>query len=190
MRGAVFDRCYFDECYFDEAMHGFVLKLYSRIVSHLKLSPSGLSHLKLYSAVVAHLNLFPSVVAHLNLFPSLGPHLKLYPSVGPHLNLYAIVQGGQIMEKFEQGQTVHLVLQVRSLADVAYSPGTSTKITITDSAGTVKADAQAMTEGSTGEFYYDHTLAADAALGRWVVEYIADDSAKITPKDHEFEVIA
>lgn len=63
------------------------------------------------------------------------------------------------------------------------------KITITDTAGTVKVNAVSMTKISTGKFEHRYQLAADAAKGVWT-GVVETANGGYTDKEHfSFEVI-
>lgn len=93
--------------------------------------------------------------------------------------------------KYTQGETVKLDLAVTDADGTATSPSTSMKVSILAQDGTKVVDAQDMTEDGTGDYsYYEYTIAADAAVGKYTVEYAANNGGKVTIEYDYFEVKA
>jgi len=68
---------------------------------------------------------------------------------------------------YQAGETYERYEEFKDKDGEFATPGTHIKITIVDSAGTKKVDAQAMTEEATGKYYYRHDIPSDAENGHW-----------------------
>jgi uncharacterized phiE125 gp8 family phage protein len=84
--------------------------------------------------------------------------------------------------RYQRGETVVLTTATTNSAGTATTPATSFLVTVTDPGGTKRVDAQAMTASSTGVHYYNYTLAADAILGEWRVEYVATHTGSLVTR--------
>lgn len=72
-------------------------------------------------------------------------------------------------KKYYQGETMRQKAEVRDTNKALVDPDTIV-ISIVDPDDTVKTDEQAMTKDATGEYHYDHLLAADAGVGKWTTQ--------------------
>lgn len=90
------------------------------------------------------------------------------------------------MKTFQRPETVICSITVKTAAGVLTDPDTSMTITITDTNGTVKVNASAMTKDSTGTYHYDYTPASDATLGRYTIKYTATDGTRVTNQLDDF----
>lgn len=70
---------------------------------------------------------------------------------------------------YYQGETIRQKAYVTDNSGTYIDPDTIV-ITITDSEGTKKVDAQAMTKDVTGKYYYDYLIPTDAASNQWITE--------------------
>ena len=68
-----------------------------------------------------------------------------------------------------QGETVRQKAYVTDESGALIDPS-SILITVVDSGGVKKVEAQAMSKDATGKYHHDYLLASDAALGQWLVE--------------------
>jgi len=93
------------------------------------------------------------------------------------------------MRDFQRGETVEVYAEVKDQTGAFVDPTTSITTTITDSAGSAKISAQAMTKSDTGKYTYHYTLLADAALDWWVVEVTVTDATKVTKSRCGFKVV-
>ena len=91
---------------------------------------------------------------------------------------------------FTRGETAVPSLAVETNAGVATTPDTSYVVTIEDPDGTEVADGETMTVADTGELSYDYTIAADAVLGIYKVEYVLVHGVRKTIKQDTFVVQA
>ena len=86
-------------------------------------------------------------------------------------------------DKYRRGETVTLKLEC-TVGVTATTPDTSYKVTVTDKTGTAVVDDEAMTVDAVGTLTYKYTVASDAVLGKYSVEYTTvhrEDTNK--PKD-------
>ena len=91
---------------------------------------------------------------------------------------------------FQKGETCPLEIEIRDKDTGALStPATSVTVTVTDSTGTVKVNNQAMTEKSTGIYYYNLQLATDDESGTWTARFKATDDIKVSITDCQFCVV-
>jgi hypothetical protein len=94
------------------------------------------------------------------------------------------------MKQYQRGETAILACETRlTTTNVLTSPSTSYVIDVTDSEGTAKATAQAMTAGSAGKLSYSLAIASDAALGIWKGTWTMTSGAIVTKANFEFEVL-
>lgn len=92
---------------------------------------------------------------------------------------------------FQRSETVICRIEVRNAeTGNLVDPATSMKITITDPSGAKKVDNQAMSPDALGKYHTDYTIPTDGGLGRWNVEYVATDGARITIERDTFTVEA
>ena len=70
---------------------------------------------------------------------------------------------------YYQGETMRQNVEVTDIAGKLVDADTIV-ITIIDPEETVQASAQAMTNDSTGKYYYDYLIATDALKGEWKTE--------------------
>ena len=90
---------------------------------------------------------------------------------------------------FQKGETCPLEIEIRNKDTGALSTPASVKITVTDSTGTVKINDQAMTEKSTGIYYYNLQLATGDESGTWTARFKATDDTKVSITDYQFCVV-
>ena len=72
-------------------------------------------------------------------------------------------------KRYHQGETMGQTVDVTTVKGILTDPDTIV-ITIVDSEGVKKADAQDMAKEETGKYRYDYLIAADGALGKWCTE--------------------
>lgn len=84
---------------------------------------------------------------------------------------------------YYQGETITLKATVKDTDRALTNPTTSITITVKDSDGTTKVDAQAMTNDSTGKYHYDYAIPADATTGVWNVEVTASSGKPSIEQD-------
>jgi len=94
------------------------------------------------------------------------------------------------MATYQRLETVVCSASISSNTGTAYSPATSTKITIYDPTNTAVVSEQSMSEDSTGEFHYDYTSSASAVLGTYRVRVTATDNSRVTIKEDTFTLEA
>ena len=93
------------------------------------------------------------------------------------------------MDTFQKGETCPLEIEIRNKDTGALSiPATSVTVTVIDSTDTVKVNNQAMTEKSTGIYYYNLQLATDDESGTWTARFKATDDIRVSITDYDFEV--
>lgn len=71
------------------------------------------------------------------------------------------------IQTFKRGATVPIWAEVKDWDGNLVSPDQGLKLTVTDPKGTVKVDAQAMTESATGKFVYHYNSQAADEQGWW-----------------------
>ena len=84
-----------------------------------------------------------------------------------------------ISDIFYVGETVVCQIELRDLDGDLDSPGTSMTATIVSQQGETVASAQAMTEDSTGVYYYDFD-SSSMTPGVYKVTYIATDGTRVS----------
>ena len=72
-------------------------------------------------------------------------------------------------KRYYQGETMRQTVEVRDVDGILVDPDTIV-ITIHNAAGITEIDEQAMSKDTTGKYYYDYLLAADALGGEWTTE--------------------
>ena len=91
---------------------------------------------------------------------------------------------------FQRGETPEFYVEVKTSSGTLVNPS-SIVITITDSAGTVQVNGQAMSQSNsdTGKYVYYYAILATDALGWWTVKVlITDTGSKYTIVRGGFEV--
>lgn len=94
------------------------------------------------------------------------------------------------MATFQVTETVTINGTIRDSDGDLTTPATSTKITITDPAGTKVVDDLAVTFDSAGVWQYLYTPVAAAVTGAYHVRVIATDGARISIKDSQFFLVS
>lgn len=94
------------------------------------------------------------------------------------------------MATFQETETVVIKGTVKDEDGVLVTPGTSSKITITDPAGTAVKDNQDVTFDSIGIFRYLYTPDSDPVLGAYHVRVIATDSSRLSVTDSQFFLVS
>ena len=94
-------------------------------------------------------------------------------------------------KQFQRGETVIMTLVVRNENGAKRSPSVSTTVTVQDPDETDVVDAAAMDNDATGEYHKDYTIAADAVLGSYRIDYIATNGspARVSIMQDAFEVV-
>ena len=91
------------------------------------------------------------------------------------------------MATFQETETVVIKGNIKDEDGVLVTPATSTKITITDPAGTKVKDAQDVTFDAIGTFRYTYTPDASPVIGVYHVRITSTDSgARISITDSQF----
>jgi len=97
--------------------------------------------------------------------------------------------------KYERAETVIMELEVRNQAGTLVNPSTSTKVLVTDPAGTIVVGAGTppslptdMDNDGAGKFHKDYTPAADAVLGFYTIRYTTVDGGRTNILDDGFDV--
>lgn len=90
--------------------------------------------------------------------------------------------------QFETSETVRLSAAITA-AGVAVEPDTSTKIRVTNPAGTRVATDLAMTSTAVGAYYYDFPAASTAVAGTYSCEIISVHGSATTIQPFTFTVI-
>jgi len=93
------------------------------------------------------------------------------------------------MKIYYQGETFRQKAKVQDISDGSNMDPHRIRVTIVDSAGIPQIEAQGMTKEETGQYYYDYTLADDAALGEWVTEVEANIDISIAIEHDLFRVL-
>ena len=93
------------------------------------------------------------------------------------------------MAQFQRGETIVIRGTIKDSDRVLTTPATSTKITVTDSAGVVVVDALAVTFDSIGIWKYLYTPEASALAGAYHVRIVATDGSRISITDSDFFLI-
>lgn len=94
------------------------------------------------------------------------------------------------MATFQRDETVVIKGTIKDESAVLVTPATSTLITITDPAGTVVKDGQAVTFDSVGTFRYLYVPAVDAVIGAYHVRVKATHTgARISASDSQFFLV-
>ena len=95
------------------------------------------------------------------------------------------------VEVFERGSTI-AIWAYNKQGGTETSPDQGVKATLTDPAGTVQVDDQAMAEDDTGDFVYYYTSEDDDEQGHWNYSCKSQDgtggSAKYLKKSGSFEL--
>ena len=71
------------------------------------------------------------------------------------------------MKIFQRPETIGLWAYIKDWEGVYITPDNGVKVTLTDPAGTVKVNAQAMTESAPGKFVYYYTSESADVAGWW-----------------------
>ena len=79
------------------------------------------------------------------------------------------------MKVFQRPETIGLWAYIKDWEGVYTTPDNGVKITLTDPKGTVKVNAQAMTESTAGKLYYYYTSVVDDEPGWWRFRCISQD---------------
>lgn len=94
------------------------------------------------------------------------------------------------MATFQEAETIVIKGTIKDEDGVLTTPATTTKITITDPAGTEVKAAQAVTFDAIGVFRYLYTPASDPVLGAHHVRIIATDTGpRISITDSQFFLV-
>jgi len=94
-----------------------------------------------------------------------------------------------VARNFVAGSTVLIRSYITSKDNEAADPGTSVKITITDSDGTVQETDMDMTKTASGVYDYLYVLASDASSGIWTYTVTGIETAGyVTKAQGSFEV--
>lgn len=92
------------------------------------------------------------------------------------------------MTTYQVGETVRITATITDSDGSAADP-TTTTIKIVDPAGTTKVDDSAMTNPSTGTFYYDYTIPSASNEGKWTYNVTGTGaSARVTIVKSSFDV--
>lgn len=90
---------------------------------------------------------------------------------------------------FERPETVVVKGTVKDEDEVLTTPGTSTKITITDPAGAAVVSAQDVTFDAVGIWRYLYNPGGSAVLGAYHIRVTALDSARYSIGDFQFVLV-
>lgn len=91
------------------------------------------------------------------------------------------------MATFQSDETIVIKGTIKDEAGVLVTPATSTKVTITDPAGTAVVADQAVTFDAVGTFRYLYTPAAGAVLGAYHVRVKSTDTGdRVSASDSQF----
>lgn len=91
------------------------------------------------------------------------------------------------MATFQASETIVIKGTIKDEGAVLVTPATSTKITITDPAGTVVVNDLAVTFDAVGTFRYLYTPAADPVVGAYHVRVEATDTGpRVSVADSQF----
>ena len=94
------------------------------------------------------------------------------------------------MATFQSVETIVIKGTIKDESEVLVTPATSTKITITDPAGTEVVAAQNVTFDATGTFRYLYTPAASPVLGAYHTRIVATDSgSRVSITDSQFFLV-
>lgn len=94
------------------------------------------------------------------------------------------------MATFHLGETVVIKGTIKDESAVLVTPATSTKITITDPAGTAVVDDIAVTFDTVGTFRYTYTPAAGAVLGAYHVRVESTDTGpRVSIADSQYFLV-
>ena len=97
---------------------------------------------------------------------------------------------------YQRSDSVYIRLQHKTYTfstdtwALADPDATYPKISIVDSAGVTKVNAQTMTKEATGKYEYLYQLASDAALGEWTGYILVANSTYTDKQDFTFNVEA
>ena len=90
------------------------------------------------------------------------------------------------MATFQKTETIVIKGTIKDESAVLVTPATSSKITITDPAGTKVKEDQALTFDAVGTFRYLYTPDASPVLGAYHIRVTADDAGRISVTDYQF----
>lgn len=93
------------------------------------------------------------------------------------------------MATFQKTETVVIKGTIKDEDGVLITPGTSTKITITNPVGTKVKDAQDVSFDTIGTFRYTWTPDSDPILGAYHIRIAATDSALVSVTDSQFFLV-
>lgn len=94
------------------------------------------------------------------------------------------------MATFHLGETVVIKGTIKDESAVLVTPATSTKITITDPAGTAVVNGVAVTFDAVGTFRYTYTPAAGAVLGAYHVRIESTDTgSRVSIADSQYFLV-
>jgi len=88
-----------------------------------------------------------------------------------------------MLQVYQRGETATLRMESRNTAGALTDPGTSIQVEAWDPSGNPYITTASMTKESTGIYYYDQDVAADAALGCYRIKYTTVNSNRTTKSD-------
>ena len=92
------------------------------------------------------------------------------------------------MNIFQKGETVIISCSIMDKEGQAVDPVTSTKIVISDSAGTEKVASTDMTKDATGEYHYDFDTSTMTLMGEYKARITATDGTRKSIYDILFKL--
>lgn len=94
------------------------------------------------------------------------------------------------MATFQRLETIVIKGTIKDENSDLITPSTSTKITITDSAGTEVVDDQAVTFDSVGNWKYLYTPNAGSVAGAHHIRVTAIDGSRVSITDSQFFLVS
>lgn len=94
-----------------------------------------------------------------------------------------------LLGTFERTETIHIEASIADEDGTPTNPSTSTTISIVDPGGTTKVDASAMTNDTTGEYYYNYTPGSTLVLGLWTGKITATSGSTVSIQMFEFYLV-